>query len=184
MQSLTVKLPAWIDEVSGNPSKSYPDADERLRLVVELARRNVEYDSGGPFGAAVFDMSSCRLVAAGVNRVVPESCSVAHAETLAIMMAQKNLGTFDLRSAGDFELVSSAEPCAMCYGALPWSGIRRLVYGATREDVQAIGFDEGDKPPDWARALEARGIGVVHALLRAEAREALEAYRRRSGVIY
>jgi tRNA(Arg) A34 adenosine deaminase TadA len=184
MQSLTVTLPAWIDELAGDSRKAYPDACERLRLAVELARRNVELGTGGPFGAAIFDLSSHRLVAVGVNRVIPESCSVAHAETMAIMLAQKRLGTFDLRSAGDFELASSAEPCAMCYGALPWSGIRRLAYGATREDVQAIGFDEGDKPADWARALEARGIEVVHALLRAEAREALEAYRRRNGLIY
>ena len=176
--------PGWIHECCGEPERAYPDAGERLRLVVELARRNVERDTGGPFGAAVFDLSSFRLVAAGVNRVIPESCSVAHAEIMAIMLAQKRLGTFDLRSAGDFELATSAEPCAMCYGALPWSGIRRLAYGATREDVQSIGFDEGDKPADWARALEARGIEVVHALLRAEAREALEQYRRRDGTIY
>jgi len=177
-------LPGWIQDCCGDPRRAYPDAGERLRLAVELARRNVEHDTGGPFGAAVFDLSSFRLVAAGVNRVIPESCSVAHAETMAIMLAQKRLGTFDLRSAGDFELATSAEPCAMCYGALPWSGIRRLAYGATREDVQSIGFDEGDKPADWARALEARGIEVVHALLRAEAREALEQYRRRDGAIY
>jgi tRNA(Arg) A34 adenosine deaminase TadA len=132
----------------------------------------------------VFDLDSGRLIAPGVNRVIPESCSVAHAETMAIMLAQKRLGTFDLRSLGSYELASSAEPCAMCYGALPWSGIRRLAYGATREDVTAIGFDEGEKPPDWAGALEARGIEVAHGLLRAEAREALERYRRRDGKIY
>ncbi len=177
-------LPDWILECCGDPARSFPEADQRLRLAVELARRNVERDTGGPFGAAIFDLATFRLVAAGVNRVIPESCSVAHAETMAIMLAQKRLGTFDLRSAGDFELATSAEPCAMCYGALPWSGIRRLVYGATREDVQAIGFDEGDKPPDWARALEARGIEVVHALLRVEARDALECYRSRNGNIY
>ncbi len=181
---VTLALPDWIRECCGDSGRTYPDAGERLRLAVELARRNVERDTGGPFGAAVFDLSSFRLVAAGVNRVIPESCSVAHAETMAIMLAQKRLGTFDLRTAGDFELATSAEPCAMCYGALPWSGIRRLAYGATREDVQGIGFDEGDKPADWARALEARGIEVVHALLRAEAREALEQYRRRNGKIY
>jgi tRNA(Arg) A34 adenosine deaminase TadA len=181
---VTLTLPAWIEECCGDPGRAYRDAGERLRLAVELARLNVERDTGGPFGAAVFDLSTFRLVAAGVNRVIPESCSVAHAETMAIMLAQKRLGTFDLRAVGNFELATSAEPCAMCYGALPWSGIRRLAYGATREDVQAIGFDEGDKPADWDRALEARGIEVVHALLRAEAREALEQYRRRNGRIY
>jgi tRNA(Arg) A34 adenosine deaminase TadA len=184
MAFVTLQLPDWIEELAGDPERRYREPQERLRFAVELARRNVDRDTGGPFGAAVFDLSSFRLVAAGVNRVIPESCSVAHAETMAIMLAQKRLGTFDLRSAGDFELASSAEPCAMCYGALPWSGIRRLAYGATREDVQAIGFDEGDKPADWARALEARGIVVVHALLRSEAREALLQYRCRNGTIY
>ena len=185
-EPVSLALPGWIDEVVGDPQRPYPDPRERMRLAVKLARCNVEQGTGGPFGAAVFDLSSFRLAAPGVNRVIPESCSVAHAETMAIMLAQKRLGTYDLRCEGlpSFELATSAEPCAMCYGALPWSGIRRLVYGATREDVQGIGFDEGDKPPDWARALEARGIQVVHALLRAEAREALEGYRRRGGAIY
>ena len=184
MYFLTLQLPAWIEELAGDPERRYPDPAERMRLAVELACRNAERDSGGPFGAAVFDLESGRLIAPGVNRVIPESCSVAHAETMAIMLAQKRLGTFDLRSLGSYELATSAEPCAMCYGALPWSGIRRLAYGATREDVTAIGFDEGDKPADWAASLEARGIEVVHGLLRAEAREALQCYRRRNGTIY
>jgi tRNA(Arg) A34 adenosine deaminase TadA len=184
MFSVTIALPAWIEELAGERERRYREPAERMRLVVELARRNAEAESGGPFGAAVFDLASGRLIAPGVNRVIPESCSVAHAETMAIMLAQKRLGSFDLRSLGSYELVSSAEPCAMCYGALPWSGIRRLAYGATREDVTALGFDEGDKPADWAEALEARGIEVAHGLLRGEAREALECYRRRSGKIY
>ena len=185
-EPVSLALPEWVDEVVGDLERPYPDPRERMRLAVKLARCNVEQRTGGPFGAAIFDLSSFRLVAPGVNRVIAESCSVAHAETMAIILAQKRLGTFDLRCEGlpSFELASSAEPCAMCYGALPWSGVRRLAYGATREDVTSIGFDEGDKPADWGRALEARGIEVVHALLREEAREALECYRRLDGVIY
>jgi tRNA(Arg) A34 adenosine deaminase TadA len=181
---ITLALPPWIEELTGDPDRVFREPEERLRLTVELARRNVEHGTGGPFGAAVFDLASGRLIAPGVNRVIPESCTVAHAEIMAIMLAQKRLGTFDLRSLGDFEMAASAEPCAMCYGALPWSGVRRLVYGAARDDVMAIGFDEGDKPEDWAAALERRGIQVVHELLRVEAREALECYRRRNGTIY
>jgi tRNA(Arg) A34 adenosine deaminase TadA len=175
-EPVSLTLPEWIDEVVGDPQRPYPDPGERMRLAVKLARLNAEQRTGGPFGAAVFDLASFRLVAPGVNRVIPERCS----------LAQKRLGTFALRCEGlpRFELVSSSEPCAMCYGALPWSGVSRLAYGATREDVSAIGFDEGDKPADWARALEARGIEVVHALLRGEAREALECYRRQGGAIY
>lgn len=183
---VSLSLPDWIEEILGDPDRSYPDPRDRMRLAVELARRNVERGTGGPFGAAVFELEGFRLVAPGVNRVIPECCSVAHAETLALMLAQKRLASFDLGAPGlpPCELATSAEPCAMCYGALPWSGIRRLAYGATREDVAAIGFDEGDKPGNWAAALEARGIRVVHALLREEARAALESYRRGGGLIY
>lgn len=183
---VVLSLPDWVEELVGDPARAYPDPEERMRLAVELARWNVERGTGGPFGAAVFELSTFRLVAPGVNRVVPEFCSVAHAETMAIMLAQKRLGTYDLGAAGlpDCELAASAEPCAMCFGALPWSGVRRLAYGAAREEVAAIGFDEGDKPAGWAAALAARGIEVVHGVLSAEARAVLELYRRTGGAIY
>ena len=59
-----------------------------MALAIELSRQNVDRGGGGPFGAAVFDRDSGRLVAAGVNRVVPQSCSVTHAEMVVIMIAQ------------------------------------------------------------------------------------------------
>jgi len=103
-----------------------------------------------------------------------------------LMLAQKRLGCFDLSAPGlpACELVSSAEPCAMCYGALHWSGVRRLAFGALGEDVSAIGFDEGCKPADWIKALAERGIEVVSGLLREEARAVLQDYQRQGGVIY
>jgi tRNA(Arg) A34 adenosine deaminase TadA len=183
---IVLTLPPWIDELVGDPDRVYPDPRERLRLAVELARWNVERGTGGPFGAAVFDLSTFRLIAPGVNRVMPESCSVAHAEIMALMLAQKRLGCFDLSAPGlpSCELAASAEPCAMCYGALTWSGVRRLAFGALGEDVTAIGFDEGYKPADWAAALAARGIEVAAGLLREEARAVLQDYHRNGGMIY
>ena len=45
------------------------------------------------------------------------------------------------------ELVASTEPCAQCFGATPWSGVRRLVCGARgSEDARAIGFERGTEP--------------------------------------
>jgi tRNA(Arg) A34 adenosine deaminase TadA len=77
---------------------------------------------------------------------------------VAIMIAQKILGNFDLGDASvpAYELVTSTEPCAMCLGATPWSGVRGLVCGARDEDASAVGFDEGSKPqsgsPRWKDA--------------------------------
>ena len=40
-------------------------------------------------------------------------------------------------------LVTSCEQCAMCSGATPWSGVEKMIYGATREMAEKVGFDEG-----------------------------------------
>jgi tRNA(Arg) A34 adenosine deaminase TadA len=72
----------------------------------------------------------------------------------------------------------------MCFGAVIWSGVRRLVCGARDEDVRAIGFDEGPKLDDWIAALNDRGITVVRDVLRAEAAAVLGEYVAAEGTIY
>jgi hypothetical protein len=59
-----------------------------------------------------------------------------------------------------------------------------VVCGARDEDVRAIGFDEGPKPPGWAGQLETRGIQVVRDVLRAEAKGVLDLYAQSGGLIY
>jgi tRNA(Arg) A34 adenosine deaminase TadA len=182
--TVTLGLPAWVEEL--DLDREYPTQEERMRLVVELSRLNVERGTGGPFGAAVFDLSTNRLVAPGMNLVVPSNCSVAHAEMVAIMVAQQVVGDFDLGGAGRpaYELLASTEPCAMCFGATPWSGVRRLVCGARDEDARAVGFDEGAKLSEWALALEERGIAVERDVLREEAAAVLRHYGESGGEIY
>jgi tRNA(Arg) A34 adenosine deaminase TadA len=148
-----------------------------MRFAIELSRRNVLEGTGGPFGAAIFDMDTGLLVAPGINLVIATGCSVAHAEIVAIILAQQFLGDYDLgREGRRLELVASTEPCAMCYGATPWSGVRSLVCGARGEDACRVGFDEGEKPANWGAALEGRGIAVTRDVLRDEAVAVLENY--------
>ena len=183
---MVLQLPDWVESFVRDQGSCYPEVEERMRLAIALAQLNVEHGSGGPFGAAVFEMDSGRLLAPGVNVVVPAGCSVAHAEMMALMVAQRVVGNFDLGGEGlpAYELVTSAEPCAMCFGAVPWSGVRRLVCGARAADVQAIGFDEGPKMADWVAELERRGIAVLRDVCRAEARQVLTMYKARGGLIY
>lgn len=157
-----------------------------MNLAIALARRNIECRTGGPFGAAIFEQDSGRLIAAGVNQVEASECAIAHAEMLAIALAQSVIGTYDLGSIGgsSYELVTSTEPCVMCLGAVCWSGVRRVICGARDEDARAIGFDEGPKPPDWERSLESRGISVVKGVLRERARAVLIRYSEGGGLIY
>jgi tRNA(Arg) A34 adenosine deaminase TadA len=156
-----------------------------MRFVITLARENVQRQTGGPFGAAVFDAKG-RLVAPGVNIVMTSNCSILHAEMVAIALAQKKLNRYDISDEGknDYELVTSTEPCAMCFGAVVWSGVTGLVCGARDQDARSIGFDEGPKLPNWQQSLEERGIKVSRDLLRHEAVEVLNLYLKTGGLIY
>ncbi|MCH9649949.1 MAG: nucleoside deaminase [Deltaproteobacteria bacterium] len=184
--TVQLQLPAWVGEWVGEPDRIFASDEERMELVIGLSRENVRRRTGGPFGAAIFEGVSGRLLAPGVNLVEPSHCSVAHAEMVAIMVAQGRAGNHDLSAEGlpSCELFTSSEPCAMCFGAVPWSGVRRLVFGASKEAAEAVGFDEGAKPEDWPGALEARGIAVRGGLLEQRATEVLQEYASTGQAIY
>jgi len=181
---VVLRLPDWVGEMTSGGV--FQTLEDQMAFVVSLARRNVAEGTGGPFASAVFEIESGRLVAPGVNLVVPSSAAIAHAEVTAIAVAGQVCGGFDLGGSDrpPMALVASTEPCAMCFGAVPWSGVRRLVCGARDEDARAIGFDEGPKLLDWPQALAERGIEVVRDVMRAEARRVLEDYAAAGGVIY
>ncbi len=165
-------LPDWAaTELATRAQREIPSVEDRMRLVIELARTNFQRDTGGPFAAAVFDESSARLIAIGVNRVVPLRCSSAHAEVMALSLAQQAAGTHDLGGPDQppHQLVVNWCPCAMCCGAVVWSGVRSLVIaGSGPELEQLTGFDEGPIHPSWAEELTRRGVVVTDGVLRDE----------------
>lgn len=182
--SVTVTLPDWVGGVV-DWERSYATDDERIDLAIALSRANVREGTGGPFGCAIFDLATGRVLGVGVNRVVPACNSALHGEVVAIMTAQKRLGVFtlaaDSRSTG---LYTSCEPCAMCLGATLWSGVTRLVCAATGDDAREIGFDEGPVFEQSYAYLQSRGIDVVRGLHRASARDVLQAYLTSGGPLY
>ena len=184
-RDLTISLPAWVDEVV-DWERHYADDAERVGLAIALSRENVERGTGGPFGAAIFESVSGTLVGVGVNCVERLGNAALHAEVVAIMFAQQRVRSFTLGGpdAPARELVSSCEPCAMCLGATLWSGVKRVVYGAGREDASTLEFEEGPVFPESYEYLEDRGIEIVRDVLRDEARAVLELYRAKNGKIY
>ena len=180
-----IDYPAWVDEVVSWDTP-YESDEAKMHLAIALSHENVERETGGPFGAAIFERDSGRLVAVGMNSVVRLNNCALHAEMVAFMTAQQRVGSFTL-NVGHLpvhELFTSCEPCAMCLGATLWSGVRRVVYGAGREDAARLQFDEGPVFPESYRYLEERGVTIVRNLMRAEAAAVLESYRARSGMIY
>ncbi len=184
--TFTLLLPDWLESAIPPADHVYATPEERMSLAIHLAHSNIREGSGGPFGAAIFNLETATLVAPGINMVIRSKSSIAHAEVIAISLAQRIWNTHDLGEAGmpRMELATSVEPCAMCLGALPWAGIRSLVCGARDEDARAIGFDEGLKPQDWTGALEARGIQVQRDVRRQDAIAVLQSYLASGGPIY
>ena len=180
------RLPTWALRSWHHQKKPIAATSDRVRFVIQLALANVEAQSGGPFGAAVFEARTGKLIAIGVNVVEPTNCSLAHAETVALINTHRALKHFDLGAAGmpKLELVTSCEPCAMCYGAIMWSGVRNVVCAARGVDAFAIGFDEAPKPKTWVAALERRGISVVRDVYRAEAITVFQRYQQLGGRVY
>jgi len=177
-------LPTWLADAE-ELDRVYAGKDARIVLAIELARRNVEHATGGPFGAAVFDEAGC-VVAAGVNRVEALQVSLAHAEILALLGAQRRLGRARLNEDGrHYTLATSAQPCCQCYGAIVWAGVDELLIGARNEDAESLaGFDEGPLPDGWIGGLTRRGIRVERDLHRDAACAVLTMYASRGGKRY
>lgn len=182
-------VPDWLPQAIQDAPACADDAS-KVALAIGLSARNVDEGTGGPFGAIVFDQDH-RIVAAGVNRVLPMHCTLAHAEAMAFMLAQQRLRRARLNMdeagnrLGQYTLATSSQPCCQCYGATIWAGIDRLLVGARSEDVMSLTeFDEGPLPADWIGELESRGIAVVRDLHREAARSVLAGYGASGGDRY
>lgn len=183
-----VHLPDWVEPFIGHwlngGGPGLDTVEHRMLLAIALSAENVRRATGGPFGAVVVNQKTSQLVAMGVNLVTRSGLSVAHAEVVALSLAQRTLSNWDLGAAAPMQLISSCEPCAMCLGAVPWSGISSLVCGADCTDAEAAGFDEGDKPLNWTQNLASRGLDVKVHVLRPEAARVLQEYAETAGEIY
>lgn len=170
--NIQITLPDWAIEENKALPERIESVEDRMRTVIRFAEENLRRETGGPFAAGVFEKDTGRVVVVGVNRVVPTYVSSAHAEIVTISLAQQILKTFDLGGPGmpAYQLVVNGRPCAMCYGSIPWSGVRSLVIGASGEQIESLtGFDEGPIHPDWKKELERRGIEVIENILAEEA---------------
>ena len=182
-----LEQPWWALTELEKLQECFLDVKSRMDLIIRFSRLNIDAQTGGPFAAGVFETLSGRLVSIGVNRVVHHNCSSAHAEVMALSLAQKELKNFDLgaHEMPEHQLVVNWCPCAMCYGALVWSGIRSLVIAGSGPELEEItGFDEGPIHPDWIGQLERRGISVTNGVSKEEAVEVFEQFRDSGEPVY
>jgi tRNA(adenine34) deaminase len=106
--------------------------EERMAALVAFTARSLKTDRPVPFGSSIVDTRSGELLLKALNAVAREFDPSSHAEVRAIRLATKKLKTLSL--AG-YTLYTTCEPCAMCMSTALWSGLDRVVYGATIEDA-------------------------------------------------
>jgi tRNA(Arg) A34 adenosine deaminase TadA len=115
------------------------DKNKFMQAAIDLARENLKFKNGGPFGAVI--VKNGKIIGRGVNTVTTNNDPTAHAEVNAIREACENLNTFRLEGC---DIYSSCEPCPMCLGAIYWARPRKLFFATSREDAAKAGFDDAE----------------------------------------
>jgi tRNA(Arg) A34 adenosine deaminase TadA len=105
---------------------------ERMRSVAAFTAETLSTDHPMPFGADIVSTATGERLMRAVNRVGPDNDPSAHAETLTIRLACAKLRSGSLKG---YTLYTTCEPCAMCMACALWSGLDRLVFGATIADA-------------------------------------------------
>lgn len=108
-----------------------------LLKAIELSRRSIKENNGGPFGAVI--VKNGKLISTGINTVTSENDPTAHAEIEAIRKACRKLKDFHLEGC---EIYTSCEPCPMCLSAIYWAKISIIYYANSRKDAANIGFQD------------------------------------------
>ncbi len=181
-----LSLPDWLADLQLS-DKIYPTPEERMACIIELAHENVKRMTGGPFSAGIFDYDTGALIAVAVNRVEAMNFSGAHAEMMAGLFAQDKIKSYSFDAVGiKAVLVTSAQPCIQCLGALYWMGLVALEVGARAEDTENYGFYEGPIPHDWQAQLKTHSsITMISCdILRPDVLKVFENYKNNGGLIY
>ena len=110
--------------------------EDKMIIAINEARRTMNEDKGGPFGAVITDKEG-NVISVASNLVLESHDPTAHAEIMAIRKASEKLGTHDL---SDCTLFATGYPCPMCLSAIIWANIRKVYYGSNLKEAEAIGF--------------------------------------------
>jgi guanine deaminase len=135
-----------------------------MKLALKEARKNIKNPQGGPFGACI--VKNGRILSVARNTVLKKDAT-CHAEVNAIRIASRALKCFDLSGS---VIYSTTEPCPMCFAAIHWARIGRVVYGTTINDVAKLGFNELDIPNIKMKKLGKSGVRVYPGFARGECR--------------
>ena len=125
------KLPVNSHQSSNRAVDPYGD-HAHMNALAAFTGRSMYTASPRPFGAAIVNTRTGRVLLRALNAVRQQCDPSAHAEVRAIRLATKKLKRLSL---ADYSLYTTCEPCPMCMSAALWAGLDRVVYGATIADA-------------------------------------------------
>jgi tRNA(Arg) A34 adenosine deaminase TadA len=174
-----------MDEPPAKLSAKPPLDDESLlRRAFAVARRS-RVQGDHPFGALLAGPDGTVLVEQGNGFTAEGHDMTAHAERLLATRASRAYGAAYLANC---TLYSSAEPCAMCAGAIYWAGIGRVVYGQTEKSLKAATGAHAENPTldlpcRTVFAAGQRSVEVIGPLLEEEAAAIQADYWKEKGTL-
>lgn len=130
-----------------------------MKRAIELARRGMEADQGGPFGSVI--VRNGEIIGEGNNRVTSSNDPTAHAEIVAIREACRSLNDFQLEGC---IVYASCEPCPMCLAAIYWSRADRIYIACDRHDAARAGFDDAYIYDELAANPDVRRVPIEQRL--------------------
>src|SRR4029077_16867560 len=148
-----------------------------MARAIELSIENVHSGRGGPFAAVV--VKDGTIIAEAANCVTSTNDPTAHAEMMAIRLACKQLGNFELK---DCTIYTSCEPCPMCLGAIYWARPARVYFGGTAADAAKAGFDDSFIYEEIPRPQASRKIPMIQ-MMREQALTAFRVWEEKSDKI-
>jgi tRNA(adenine34) deaminase len=162
---MKIEAPAETATPGAVDPEAVTDADVGfMSRALELARRGDKVAGASPIGCVI--VLDGRVVAEGHNEVGIRHDPTAHAEMVAIRQAGAALERDELRGA---TLYSTLQPCGMCTMASIWSRIDRVVYGAGRDDVHRMYFEDRHLDTmNFIRDAYRKDMPVVAGVLREE----------------
>ena len=134
-----------------------------MAAAVRSARAGMKCGHGGPFGACI--AINGKSIAVAHNTVLKSCDATCHAEINAIREASRKLKTPFLRDA---VIYSTTEPCPMCFAAIHWARIPKVVYGTSIADVKRRGFNELSIANSHLKKLGRSPVQIRKGFLRSE----------------
>ncbi|MBR9680323.1 MAG: nucleoside deaminase [Candidatus Altiarchaeota archaeon] len=152
--------------------------EEFMREAIKEATSGIKAKDGGPFGAVI--VRDDKIIAKAHNTVLFSRDPTAHAEINAIRAASKKLG----KDMSGCVIYSTTEPCPMCFSAIHWAKIDKVVFGTKIEDVAKLGFNEMPIKDFTLKFLGNLKIEIEGDFLSMECLELLSKYKKIKGETY